>query len=154
MSLSGEAFLDLLSENSSLKNENNPVRKVILNTVGEWLDNHSIDNLMDNLFITTATGKYLDLFGEDFGVPRRLGENDDDYRKRIFFEKLEYLTAGNLIEFYDLTLYSFVENYAFSNNQLTSDNPYISSDYMSFASIDLQKILNDKFVLDGGITWL
>lgn len=154
MSLSGEAFLDLLSENSNLKNENNPARKVILNTVGEWLDNHSIDDFIDNIFITTATGKYLDLFGEDFNVPRRLGESDDDYRERIFFEKLEYLTAGNLIEFYDLTLYSFVENYSFSNNQLTSDNPYISSEYMSFASIDLQKILNDKFVLDGGITWL
>ena len=154
MSLSAEVFLDLLSENSGLKNENNPVRKVIMNTVGEWLDNHTVEDLFDNVFITTAKGGYLDLFGLDFDVPRKLGESDEDYRERIFFEKLEYLTAGNLIKFYDLTLYAFVSNYNISNNQLTSDNPYISSEYMSIASEDLQRILNDKFVLDGGITWL
>lgn len=154
MSLSGEAFLDLLSENSSLKKENNPVRKVIMNTVGEWLDNHSVDDLFDNMFINTATGKYLDLFGKDYDVPRKLGESDDDYRERIVFEKLEYLTAKNLMDIYGLKLYAFVEDFNLSDNVLTSDNPYLTGSYMSYASDDLKKILNDKFVLDSGIKWL
>lgn len=154
MSFSGEAFLDLLSEKSSLKNENNPVRKVIMNTIGEWLDNHDITDLFDNVFINTANKGYLDLFGKDFDVPRQVGETDEDYRERIVFEKLEYLTAKNLIDVYDLTLYSYIPNFNPSNNTLTSDNPYISDYYMSYASKDLQKILNSKFILDSDIVWL
>ena len=60
----------------------------------------------------------------------------------------------NLIEIYDLNLYAYVENYNPLNNTLTSDNPYINDSYMSYASDDLQKILNSKFVLDSGIVWL
>ena len=154
MSLTGEAFLDLLSENSNLKKENNPARKVIMNTIGEWLDNHSISDLFDNIFINTANEGYLDLFGNDFNVHRKLDETDDDYRERIVFEKLEHLTAKNLIEIYGLKLYAFVEDFNLENNDLTSDNPYLTDSYMSYASNDLQKILNNKFILDSGIKWL
>ena len=91
-----DAFLDLLPENSSLKNKDNEGRRVIDRTVGVWFDNHTTTDFMDNLFLNTATGKHLDLFGADYGVTRQLNESDEDYRKRIIFEKLEYLTAENL----------------------------------------------------------
>ena len=62
MSEYGEEILDRLPENSSLKSPNNPARKIILNTVGEWLDNFN-DNF-ENLFLTEAVGAYIDCHGK------------------------------------------------------------------------------------------
>lgn len=149
-----DVFLDLLSENSSLRKIDNAGRIVIDRTVGEWFDRNTGDSFADNLFLNTATGGYLDLFGADYGVYRKVDETDEDYRQRIIFEKLEYLTVENLQNIYGLDLFIFVTDYDASNNTLTSDNVFVDNEYMSFADETLQKILNDKFVIDGGIKWL
>lgn len=39
MSVNGELILDRLPLNCELHNPNNPMRKIINNTVGAWLDN-------------------------------------------------------------------------------------------------------------------
>jgi hypothetical protein len=83
-----------------------------------------------------------------------LGEGDEEYRERIVFEKLEYLTVGNVMEFYGLTLYAFVSLYNPTENQLTSDNPYIADRYMSIADKSTQEILDKKFILDSGVVWI
>ena len=153
MSFSGEAFLDLLSEKSSLKKENNPARKVIMNTIGEWLDNHNISDLFDNVFINTANGGYLDLFGKDFDIPRQAGETDDNYRQRIVFEKLEWLTVHNLQNIYGVEIYNAFDGFNPQNNTLTSDNPYLSDFYFGIVDEDVQKILDGKFVLDVKFLW-
>ena len=153
MSYSGEAFLDLLSEHSSLKNENNPVRKVIMNTVGEWLDNHSLSDLFDSMFINTANGGYLDLFGRDYNIPRQADETDDDYRQRIIFEKLEWLTVHNLQNIYGVEIYNAFDGFNPQKNSLTSDNPYLSDFYFGIVDESVQKILDGKFVLDAKFLW-
>ena len=56
MSEYGEEILERLSENSSLKSANNPARKVIMNTLGEWLDNY--DDNFENLFLNESVGEY------------------------------------------------------------------------------------------------
>ena len=154
MSDFADSFLDLLPEASNLRKNDNDGRKIIDRTVGEWFDRNTGISFAENLFFNTATGKYLDLFGRDFGVARKLGEDDETYRERIVFEKLEYLTARNLEEVYGLSLFTYIDDFDASENTLTSDNPYISSRYMSVASDELKEILNKKFVLDGEIEWL
>lgn len=145
-------FCDMLPINSEIQKKDNPLRKVLDSSMGEYMDN--LEDINEQLFLTTATGGWLDAFGKDYGVSRKIDEDDDSFRERIIFEKLEYLTVHNLIEIYGLTLYAFVDDFDASENCLTSDNPYISSKYMSIASDELKEILNKKFVLDGEITWL
>lgn len=147
-----EMLVEMLPLHSELNKTDNPVRKVLDQTIGEYMDNHS--DIYDEMFLTSASEGWLDAWGRDYGVPRRLNESDDDYRDRIVFEKLEYMTAGNLQEFYGLNLYAHVSDYNPRNNTLTSDNPYASGKHMSIADSDLKKTLNSKFILDYGVTWL
>ncbi len=147
-----DTFLEMLPLDSELQKKDNPFRVVLERTIGEYMDN--VPDVKDQLFLDSATGGWLDAFGQDFGVPRKLDEDDESYRERIIFEKLEYLTVGNLMSIYGLDLYAFVDNYNPKENRLTSDNPYVSSKYMSYADSDLQKILDKKFILDYGVVWL
>ena len=154
MSEYGEEILDRLPENSSLKSSDNPARKVIDNTVGEWLDN--FDDNFTNLFLSEAVDKFIDCHGKDFGVYRKINESDEDYKKRIIYEVLGHLTADYLIDIYDVELYVDIPNYNISNNQLTSDNYYLNSETGFMADSDeiTKAILNKKFVLGSGVRWL
>ena len=147
-------FVEMLPQHSNLQKVDNPFRVVLDRTVGEYMDNISTETVFDGLFLMSASGGWLDAHGADYGVARRLDEDDESYRNRIVFEKLEYLTVRNLREIYGLVLFAFVSDFDAEENCLTSDNPYISSKYMSVASDELKEILNKKFVLDGGIEWL
>ena len=147
-----EMFCEMLPAHSELQKTDNEFRKVLDKTIGAFMDEN--DDIYDELFLSSASKGWLDCFGRDYGVTRRIDEDDESYRQRIIFEKLEYLTANNLKSIYNLTLYADVPNYNIPNNQLTSDNEYISTKYMSYASNDLQKILNNKFVLGDDIKWL
>ena len=150
-----DALVDLLPEHNSLKDVNNPLRRVLDRSVGEWFDRHSIQDLYDNLFLMNSSGGYLDCHGRDYGVYRQLGEDDDAYRERIVQEKLDHLTPEYLLELYGLNLYVYVNDFDVSDNTLTSDNPYINQyGYMSMASDEIKAILNSKFILDGGVNWL
>ena len=150
----GEGIIERLPMHSVLHNEDNPFRRVFIGTVGAILDDFDIYDSMEGVYLQSATGVYLDAHGEDLGVKRRLDEGDDDYRARLTYEVLGYLTVNYLVTVYGLTLYSYVEDFDPSDNTLVSDNPYASTEYMSIASEDIQQILEGKFIVDGGITWL
>jgi hypothetical protein len=154
MSEYGEEILERLSENSSLKSSNNPARKVIMNTLGEWLDNY--DDNFENLFLNESVGEYIDCHGREYGVYRKLNESDEDYKKRIIYQILGHLTADYLINIYNVNLYVDIPNYNPNNNELTSDNHYISDEngFMALADEVTRSILNKKFVLGSGIRWL
>lgn len=154
MSEYGEEILERLSENSSLKSDNNPARKVIMNTLGEWLDNY--DDNFENLFLNESVGEYIDCHGREYGVYRKLNESDEDYKKRIIYQILGHLTADYLINIYNVNLYVDIPNYNPNNNELTSDNHYISDEngFMALADEVTRSILNKKFVLGSGIRWL
>ena len=128
------------------------MRKVLDKSVGEWMD--GFEQPYDELFLSTASGGWLDAHGRDYGVPRKIDETDEDYRERIVYEKLDHLTVGLLYTVYGLDLFVFVEDFDPLENTLTSDNPHISNSYMSIADEDLQSILNGKFVLEGEVTWI
>lgn len=149
-------FVDMLVEmlplHSAIQREGNPLRRVLDKSVGEWMD--GFEQPYDELFLSTASGGWLDAHGRDYGVPRKLDEDDESYRERIVYEKLDHLTVGLLYTVYGLDLFVFVEDFDPLENTLTSDNPHISNKYMSIADEDLQSILNGKFVLEGEVTWI
>lgn len=152
MSVFMDMLAELLPSSSAIQKEDNELRKVLDRSVGEFMDNLELP--LDELFLTSASGGWLDAFGRDFGVPRRLDEDDESYRERIVFEKLEYLTVANLLSVYGLELFAFVSDFDPVDNMLTSDNPYLSSRYMSVADETTRDILDKKFVLGAEVSWL
>ena len=151
----GEGILDRLPMRSSLHDADNEFRKVFLGTVGALLDDFDITDSMEGVYLQSATGVYLDMFGRDFNVPRRLDEADDDYRKRLTFEVLGYLTSDYLLNVYELPVYTRVTGFDLDDNTLVSDNPFIKeSGFMCVADAETRRLLDSKFVLDGGVEWL
>ena len=77
MSEYGEGIISRLHPLSPLKNENNAGHKFIDNTIGEYLDNYENRDKFDQLFLRSATGKWLDLHGKELGVYREIDEADE-----------------------------------------------------------------------------
>ena len=154
MSDHGEAMFKRLPRVSALQNPNNPGRKVLDNTIGEWLDNHDVSELFEGVFLTSATGAYLDLHGKDLNIPRQKDESDDDYRKRLQYESLGHLTAKYLNDVFHLEVYAKVEDFDPTENMLTTNNPYIQGPFMIMCDDNVKKILQRKFVFGGDVTWL
>lgn len=151
----GEAIIDRLHPNCSLRNLDNPARQIILNTVGALLDDFDLYDTLEAPFLQNASNVYLDLHGKDLNVNRRLNETDDDYRKRLFYEVLGVLTVNYLLTVYDLDLLVKVSNFSKTGLKLTSDNPYINNaGFMADADDDVKQILESKFVLEGGVEWI
>ena len=151
----GEAIIDRLHPDCNLRDESNPVRSVLLGTVGAILDDFDLYDSMEAPYLQNASGVYLDLHGKDLGVTRKYQESDDDYRKRLFYEVLGVLSVAYLLNVYDLTLYSNVPDFSPNVLVLTSDNPYIrDTGFMSVADDETQAILESKFVIGGGIEWI
>ena len=72
----GEGIIERLHENCSLRNTDNQMRKVFINTIGSLLDKFDIYGSMEAPFLQNAEGVYLDLQGNDMNVKRRLDESD------------------------------------------------------------------------------
>ena len=154
MSLYGEGIIERLHDKSILHNTGNPMHRIIDDGVGGWLDSFDEDPLSEEVFLESSTGKWLDLHGKDFGVNRITGEDDDSYRERIVYEGLGRLTSNRLAGVYGLTLYCLVEDFSIGDNVLVSDNPYLCSKHMCFADTGLQGLLDKKFVLGQGLTYI
>ena len=151
----GEAIINRLHDNCALRDETNPARRVLINTVGAILDDFDLYDSMEAPFLQNASGVYLDLHGRDLGVKRKNQESDEDYRNRLFYEVLGVLTVKYLLEVYDLELYAYVPDFSMSGMKLTSDNPYIRDNgFMSVASDEVKSILENKFIIGGGISWI
>lgn len=167
MSDFGEEIINRLNSYSSLHNENNPMRKIILNTVGEWLQRYDDAEYFEQLFLATASADYLDLHGITYKVYRKAGESDEDYLQRIVYESISHLTSNYINDVYDLGVYvdvmgfeeEVINTYPKSSNiKLTSDNMNISSTDGYFillnSSTDPRKnSLSKKMVLGSRIKW-
>ena len=154
MSLFGVEIIDRLHENCSLRDESNPMRRVIDDTIGEWLSRFDEKPFFDMFFLDSASDGYLDKWGVEYNVPRRPGESDDDYRQRLIYETLGYLTIPYLRSVYGLVVYSYSEDFDVSDNTLVSDNPVLSGLKMTSASSDVQSILSKKFVIGSDLSFI
>ena len=151
----GEGIINRLHPDSPLRQEGNPARTLIMKTIGAWLDNYDVTELYDNSFLETATGKWLDLYGRDLGVVRQLDESDEDYRTRLIYASIGNLSIDYLLNVFDLSLYSFREDFNVEDNTLVSDNPFLNTGgYISVADRDVISIMDRKLLLDGSVSWV
>ena len=155
MTLYGEAIIERLPFTSGLKNPNNLFNKLIDNGVGGFLDNYSENDLLENIFLNSATGKYLDLWGSQFNVTRQKDETDAHYRERIILMSLGHLTILYLLDVYDLQVYYSRDDFDIEENTLTSDNPYLANNKLMISCTEeIKEVLEKKFVVGSEITWL
>ena len=154
MSDSIDMLLSLFPLGSELQKQDNPLRVVLDRTIGEWLDN--FEQPFEQLFLTSATGGWLDAHGRDYGVPRRLDEDDEHYRQRIIYEKLDHLTPALLNDVYNVKLFTYRNDFDVKDNTLVSDNPHIvqNDSFLGVSDEDTISILDKKFILDNVVTWI
>ena len=155
MSDFGEEIINRLPAHSSLHKPDNPMRRIIDDGVGEWLDKYEEEDFFNQFFLESATNGYLDVFGRMYGVKRKVDESDDDYRLRIILTGEGHLTIDYLVNLYDISVYSFVDDFSVEDNVLISDN-YYNASYGFFINCDesTRKILEKKFILDAVMGWL
>ena len=154
MSLFGSAILERLSVNSPATDPSNPFYRVFDNSVGEWLDNFDVDQFHEDLFVNTATGKWLDLHGEQYDVHRHVDESDDDYRERVIQHTLGKLTPVLLGVEFGLGVYTDVDDFDIGGNVLVSDNYFIKDNgYIVFSDSDTRKLVEHSYIMTEAVRW-
>ena len=136
---------DLLPVNSNI--HGTPFEDLINNTIGYFLEliEEEADNINDGCFLETAEGKYLDLWGKDYGIPRLNDENDEDYRKRLKILPLERFNIQTLYEVYDLQLLTRNDT-SFNDLKLYSDNHFLDDEYWIGVSDEEWIEISRKFI--------
>ena len=149
-----DMMVEMLPVNSQLQKKDNPVRVVLDRTVGAYMDTFEIP--YEQVFLTSASGGWLDAHGRDYGVPRRLDEDDEHYRQRIIYEKLDHLTPALLNDVYNVKLFTYRNDFDVKDNTLVSDNPHIvqNESFLGVSDEDTISILDKKFILDNVVTWI
>ena len=154
MSDYGDGIIERLNGTTGLADKDNPFHKLINHGLGGWLDNFDENSLSEQIFLESATGKWLDVHGEQFGIKRKIDESDEEYRQRIVYESLGHITTPFLVDVYGLTLYCYIEDFDVTENTLTSDNVYACNKYMAFVDENTQAVLDKKFVIGSGLTYI
>ena len=136
---------DLLPVNSNI--HGTPFEDLINNTIGYYLEliEEEVDAMNDGCFIDTAEGRYLDLWGKDYGIPRLNDENDEDYRKRLKILPLERFNIQTLYEVYDLQLLTRNDT-SFNDLKLYSDNHFLDDEYWIGVSDEEWIEISRKFI--------
>ena len=147
-----DMLVDMLPVHSELQKSDNQLRVVLDKTVGAYMDEHTGSELFDELFLTSASGGWLDAHGRDYGVPRRLGESDDDYRTRLMIGPLEEFTINTVYELYDLQLMTKPTSSDNLNLTLLSDNHFLNNKYYVDCSDEVWDEIDKKF-LTTNVLW-
>ena len=136
---------DLLPVQSNI--HGTPFEDLINNTIGYFLEliEEEIDAMNDGCFIDTAEGRYLDLWGKDYGIPRLNDETDEDYRKRLKILPLERFNIQTLYEVYDLQLLTRNDT-SFNDLKLYSDNHFLDDEYWIGVSDEEWVEISRKFI--------
>ena len=93
----GTFIREKFPEHSPIHETGNPMREMLEEGVGPEFDSieEEIFNSSDMRFLITATGFYLDLFGERYGI-RRYGRNDESYRATLIAVKAASPTVAGI----------------------------------------------------------
>ena len=136
---------DLLPVNSNI--HGTPFEDLINNTIGYFLEliEEEVDAMNDGCFLETAEGRYLDLWGKDYGIPRLNDETDEDYRKRLKILPLERFNIQTLYEVYDLQLLTRNDT-SFNDLKLYSDNHFLDDEYWIGVSDEEWVEISRKFI--------
>ena len=143
------AIINLLQNKSNIKGT--LFEELINNTIGYFFEliEEDTEKLKDGMFLNTAEGEYLDLWGIDLGIKRIQGESDEDYLNRLLFLPTDKLTPELIYTVYDLQLLSYDSEA--DNLTLLSDNHFINNKYYVDCSDSVWEQLNQKFITEGVI---
>lgn len=138
---------DLLQNKSNIKDT--PFEELINNTIGYFFEliEEDTEKLKNGMFLNTAEGEYLDLWGIDLGIKRINGESDEDYFNRLFFLPTDRLTPELIYTVYDLQLLSYDSDA--DNLTLLSDNHFINNKYYVDCTDSEWEQLSKKFIVEG-----
>ena len=141
------AITDLLQDKSNIKDT--PFEELINNTIGYFFEliEADTDKLKDGMFLNTAEGEYLDLWGTDLNIKRVQDESDEDYINSLLFLPTDKLTPELIYTVYDLQLLSYDSDA--DNLTLLSDNHFINNKYYVDCSDSVWEQLNKKFITEG-----
>ena len=157
-----ESIIDNLN-NPYLKQTNNEGRKVLDGTIGEYLEQYDTD-MFSYIFLNRATGKYLDIIGEEYGLIRKEDETDNAFRNRINIEKT-FLESTNDFKKIDVQLFTYnqyfineLNNTSSKSWHMVSDNTLIRNndrDYMFIGVTDeeTKEYVKNKFIVED-ILWV
>lgn len=131
------------------KNLNEDTNYILLNTLNEELNTVERDTIESKLqsSLKSATGTYLDKFGDWFGVYRKVDEEDDKYRQRIIkYLLLKRGTNNAIIEgikYYldrddlNISIYEPFKNIFYTNKSELNGNDKLMGYYYRFAVINV-----------------
>lgn len=131
------------------KNLNEDINYILLNTLNEELNTVERDTIESKLqsSLKSATGTYLDKFGDWFGVYRKVDEEDDKYRQRIIkYLLLKRGTNNAIIEgikYYldrddlNISIYEPFKNIFYTNKSELNGNDKLMGYYYRFAVINV-----------------
>lgn len=138
------AITSLLPAQSNI--HGTPFEELINNTIGYFLEmiEEEIGHINDGCFLETAEGKYLDLWGKDFGIPRLNEESDDDYRNRLLVGPLDRFTINTLYTMYDVQLLTYYEDK--TSLTLLSDNHLLANEYFIDCTDEIWETISRKFI--------
>lgn len=141
------AITNLLQEKSNIKGT--PFEELINNTIGYFFEliEEDTEKLKNGMFLNTAEGEYLDLWGIDLNIKRINGESDENYFNRLFFLPTDRLTPELIYTVYDLQLLSYDSDA--DNLTLLSDNHFINNKYYVDCSDSVWEQLSNKFIVEG-----
>ena len=146
-----KSIIEMLNH-PALQNEDNPFRKVLDGTVGEYLSQY--DNHIFDLFLTRATGKFLDRHGEIYGMYRHEGEDDKSFRQRILLESSIVQSTSDFLKL-DIALWVYFSD-ILDKNVLSSRNPYLKGEhdepYVFLATGSDSEYIQNKFFVED-ILW-
>lgn len=146
----GEAILEKLHRESGLRRKDNEIHKLYVELVGRWFDEWDNVSEVRNYMFRFASGRWLEFWGETFGIPRKTDEDDDSYRNRIIAKFNEEFNTP-YIESTGVKFYSYVDDIY---RQMTSTNTYLTHKYYAYASPSIKKYIENHFVCWGEIEWL
>jgi hypothetical protein len=116
---------------SSSSFDGSDVQEVLDHTIGPYFDDlaERVEEVIDAPFLTEATGEYLDiLHGKLYGISRKDGESDDDYRSRMIFQCKEGVRVPDLLEL-GCKVYDHVPHFNV-DTVLTSRNTMLNTQYI------------------------
>lgn len=138
----------LLKRKKNPKDNKDP-HYAIINMFSEELDNleqETIDSKIQSS-LGTATGKYLDIYGEWYGLVRKKNELDDTYRDRIIeYVLLKRGTNNSIIgaikrfledEDVYVDIYEPFKNIFYTNKSHLNGEDHLMGNYYRFAIIDI-----------------
>lgn len=125
------------------------VNYAIINALQEQFTEMESDSVKSKIqsSLETATGEYLDIWGDWFGLPRKEKEHDTEYRNRIIEYFLLKRGTNNAIikavkDYFndsetDITIYEPFQNIFFTNRSKLNGNDHLMGHYYRFAVIDV-----------------